>query len=338
MKLLFITARSDIGGGPKHVLDLLSYLPKQEFQISIAAPLHGELSSQYKRLSKHFIEIPHRRFSLTKAVRLLTFCKDEGIEIIHSHGRGAGTYSRFLALFGFKVIHTFHGVNQASKIKRLIESPMKFLTHKFICVSQSERAIALQQSSATEDQIRVVYNGTNVVEEKNTVINTRQIIIGYLARFDSIKGHSSLVDIIKSITEPNIKVFLAGDGEELESIKTKVRQNKLEEKIIFLGEISDIDRFFNQIDIYASFSQSEGMPLAVIEALMRGIPCLLSDIPAHREILKETPDLIFNSINFKEKLFKLIQNEFKKIDREEIISRFSMENMISNTTRIYLGK
>ena len=60
---------------------------------------------------------------------------------------------------------------------------------------------------------------------------------------------------------------------------------------IFLpGEVSNVISYFRAADLFVSASCAEGMPNAVLEALATGLPVILSNIPAHREILEVCPD------------------------------------------------
>jgi hypothetical protein len=61
------------------------------------------------------IEIPHRRFSVLTFFKLVRYVLRKEICIIHSHGKGAGLYSRGMKLFcpGVIVMHSFHGLHAA---------------------------------------------------------------------------------------------------------------------------------------------------------------------------------------------------------------------------------
>ena len=113
VKILFITVRADFGGGPEHVYRLIDILTP-EIEAFVACPKDYPYWDRYQKLlgSDHMIEIPHRKFAVLRLVYLLRYVRCKGIELIHSHGKGAGAYGRILAFLTRKpCVHTFHGVH-----------------------------------------------------------------------------------------------------------------------------------------------------------------------------------------------------------------------------------
>lgn len=169
MKVLLITVRSDFGGGPRHVDQLIQYLPT-EVELYMAYPIDGEPYakkwSQDKRI-KDTIHIPYRKFSLTVLLRLGNFVRRNHIDIVHSHGNGAGIYSRILKILypKIKVIHTFHGItdNYNNKIKKVVNVTvgrlLKPLTDQFILVSKGEFRLCQSLRALRADCSHIIYNG-----------------------------------------------------------------------------------------------------------------------------------------------------------------------------------
>ena len=126
MNILLITVRSDFGGGPKHIDQLINNLPSN-INLYMAYPKEGDpyasLWDRDKRI-KDRIYIPYRKFSIKHLFLLKKFAQKHKINIIHSHGNGAGFYSRLLKIIGCKasIIHTFHGISNqySSKFKYLL--------------------------------------------------------------------------------------------------------------------------------------------------------------------------------------------------------------------------
>jgi len=97
---MLVTVRADFGGGPYHVDILLKNL-KENFDFFVGAPLNQQYGCQWQQLlgEKKFFVLPFRSFKLISFLKLVSFIKSNQINVIHSHGKGAGLYSRLLKIF-----------------------------------------------------------------------------------------------------------------------------------------------------------------------------------------------------------------------------------------------
>jgi len=91
IKVLIISSRADYGGGPEHIYKLISLL-HEEVIFYVACPIDIPYWHRYSELLtvNNLFEIPHRKFSIKYLLALRTFTKNNKIDIIHSHGKGAG--------------------------------------------------------------------------------------------------------------------------------------------------------------------------------------------------------------------------------------------------------
>ncbi|MBT3584072.1 MAG: glycosyltransferase, partial [Halobacteriovoraceae bacterium] len=282
--LLLITLRSDLGGGPRHVSDLTGFLKKQKkFQTYIASPLESPYGGQFQAEGYAHFELPHRRFSLFKLLQLLVFCHKHQIKTVHSHGRGAGAYSRFLTLFNIKVIHTFHGVhapkNFADQVKLYLDKILNVFTHKNIFVSTSEFKQAQNLGLTMNQNFQIISNGLNLsnddthLEDQWDQYRTHQnsILVGCLTRLDEHKGNKYLIGYFRKLPEHFI-LLIAGDGPEKDELKKMIDDYGLSHRIHLLGNVSEPDHFLRSIDILTSASKSEGLPYAMLEAMALKVP------------------------------------------------------------------
>ena len=77
-------------------------------------------------------------------------------------------------------------------------------------------------------------------------------------------------------------LLFAGDGPLARACKGLAGGDP---RIHFLGQISNVQDYLQVADVFVSAALSEGLPNTVLEAMASGLPTVLSDIPAHREIL-----------------------------------------------------
>ena len=180
--ILQITLRADIGGGPEHLYRLVKgFLPN--INCFIAAPNDEPYYNLFKEIvgENNLIEIPHRKFELSSLFLLRNVVKNKSISIIHSHGKGAGIYSRLLGILTRKkVIHTFHGFHIGNynsvqkKLYILLEKLLSKFTDKIITVSEGEKQEILDAGICNSRKIVVITNGVEIQPVKVTELNFEQ--------------------------------------------------------------------------------------------------------------------------------------------------------------------
>ena len=107
--IIMISSSSKTGGGPSHIF-LLKKLIYKDFNIFYAMPNSENLRKYIHK--KNFVPISERKISLIDIFRLIIFFRNNSVDIIHAHGKGASVIGRILKLLtGKKLIYTFHGIH-----------------------------------------------------------------------------------------------------------------------------------------------------------------------------------------------------------------------------------
>ena len=98
-----------------------------------------------------------------------------------------------------------------------------------------------------------------------------------------LKNPMFLIDVWKRHFKKNNKhhLLFIGGGTLQDACRSAGAGN---DNIHFTGRVSDVNRYLQASDYILSASKSEGLPNAVLEAMACGLPILVSDIPAHREV------------------------------------------------------
>lgn len=340
--ILQISSRSDMGGGPKHMAMLMEELSKKKnINLFCASPTTPPFYKTFKdNCLKHF-ELPHRRFSFFIFLKLLVFCVHNEITIIHSHGFGAGIYSRLLGLFSFKTVHTFHGIHQnssfSSKFKMSLETILKNLTSKGICVSKNEYLKAKDSLGYSPSQLEEIPNTIDFDLFKSKIKERTPdniIKLGALCRLDRHKNVSFLISQLENLPE-NYELIIGGDGPEKANLESLVKNKGLEKRVKFLGEVSSPGSFFSTIDIYITASIGEGFPYTILEAVAALKPIVASNVYGHKEILPEKS--LFNlddPQDFKSKVLNADKQDTKK-SFSNFLMRYGAETILGKIVSLY---
>ncbi|WP_139102426.1 glycosyltransferase family 4 protein [Serratia sp. 14-2641] len=150
-----------------------------------------------------------------------------------------------------------------------------------ISVSESVRDFVRNKYSLKSTAIRngVVINSQNEKRCSNLTESkvTRLIYVGVI---DKRKNVMKLLEAFKRVKRSDIELLVVGDG----PLK-KLLQNGDDNRVKYLGQREDVKDLLLTSDVFLSASSFEGMPMAALEALASGLPCILSDIPPHRELI-----------------------------------------------------
>ena len=105
------------------------------------------------------------------------------------------------------------------------------------------------------------------------------LVIGHVGRFNLQKNHSRLLDIFAEITAavPDARLVLIGVGELEQAAKEKALALGLSEKVLFLGQMANVNEWYQAMDCFLLPSLFEGLPVVGIEAQAAGLPCFFSD-------------------------------------------------------------
>lgn len=119
------------------------------------------------------------------------------------------------------------------------------------------------------------------------------VVIG-VGRLNPIKNFSLLIEAFAQLLKirPDAQLVFAGDGPERENLTHLAREKGLADRVIFLGNVTDVVRLYCAADVVAVPSVSEALPLVALEAQICGIRCVLSDgVPSESILLENTRKL-----------------------------------------------
>ena len=191
------------------------------------------------------------------------------------HGQFAGQSS------GARNLHT-----------RLINSP---LTSKLICVSERAKRQALEEGILPE-KIQVIFNGVRPISSDQAVraevraelgLKDGDVMVLSVGRLVPEKAQKNLVTAAGLLKEnaPQLRFFIAGEGPCRTDLETRISEAGLEDRFRLLGNRGDVDRLLNAADLFVLYSDTEGMPVSLMEAMSAGVPCIASDLEGIAQLI-----------------------------------------------------
>lgn len=104
------------------------------------------------------------------------------------------------------------------------------------------------------------------------------------------KDHETLLQAFAELTvdRPDARLRLVGDGPRRAPLAELARQLGLEQRVTFVGACEDVRRELGRADVFCLSSRYEGMSVALLEAMAAGLPAVVTDVGAARELIGDT--------------------------------------------------
>jgi glycosyltransferase involved in cell wall biosynthesis len=305
---LFIIARSDIGPAPKHMFELIRTLGGTGFRILIASPVNPPFAFEFKKQAEHFVNIPHREFSFRALMKLRRTIKKYNVNLIHSHGRAAGVYSRLLGfLTGAAVVHTYHGIQSDSsfqgEMKLLVDRILARFKFDPVFFSSTERQRALAKGVVLESrEAQIIEDAVDLKrypKRKNANLafgkvnpekpeTLTKIRVGAYLRPENRRSFEPFLKLAKEFS--GIAQFSCAGV----SRNTLSQKGAIPDSLEIVGPIADPTEWLYSLDTVVNTTLSEAPLLDSLEAMAAGCVCILSDIPPHRKLQEQNAALLFD--------------------------------------------
>ncbi|MCB0749191.1 MAG: glycosyltransferase family 4 protein, partial [Ignavibacteriae bacterium] len=308
----------------------------------------GEMDDEFKNAKINVLKLYRKSridFQLIKDLRKIII--EKKIDIIHSHQAMEAFYS-YLATRGLNVknVISHHGSIYPFKDKIV----MKFLISKMdahISVSNSYlNRLSVLEGFNTSQNFHVIYNGideskldvTPSCVKKDLKIAESTFVLGMVGNFyNSGRDQYTICQSLPKLYEKfdNIEFIFVGGGSEQNSIYYKkcfdfCKNENLLSRTHFLGVRKDIENILKSLDIFVYSSNHDTFGIAVVEAMLSGLPVVINDIPPMLEISDNGKYAKIYKTKNSESLFtaisELIENKQQRLQLAQKGKKWAMEN------------
>jgi len=111
------------------------------------------------------------------------------------------------------------------------------------------------------------------------------ILLGNVGRLSPEKGQRYLIEFLARLNRDDIDLILVGDGPQRKLLENISKKHLVEKRVHFLGYREDVREILQALNVYVQFSDFEGMPLAVLEAIGSFCPVIASDVGGVAELI-----------------------------------------------------
>jgi glycosyltransferase involved in cell wall biosynthesis len=356
MKVLHVIARMNVGGTATYLFNLLEGLENSKVETKLiigSVPSNEKEDSWIEQLNYQRIPGLSRAIApkrdLMARRKLWEIVKDYQPDLIHCHTFKAGVLVRSKKT-SIPIIHTFHGHHLydpdygkfARFVINAIERILAKRSKKILTIGSRVGKELLDVGIGNRSQYQSIAPGVRVPKlserfkiVKKFSLNSDRLNVLWMGRLTRVKRPDRVIELAKHF--PNVNFIIAGDGElraELEAIAPN--------NVYFLG-VQSSDEMFSLADIVLLTSDSEGMPLTLIEGQMAGVPAIATDVGSVSEVVENEVTGLVTSTQIDQiasSLGRLIDDSMlrsimAKNAKERALDRFSIEKMVESHIQVY---
>lgn len=284
MKILYVIPSLDRNGPVNMCFELISAITEEykNIKISVLALGDGERLHDFKAITD--LTICERR-----DIESIKMVLNGDYDIVHSHCFVSDFYS-FIFCKNTHRFTTLHNCFDDDFIDRkgfLIGKFQSFIAkniiREFYKIGCSKTVFEYYKKNVNNFRLSFVRNGSGSKVDSFNLTNKMQETLNlfYVGSFIPRKNVKFILENFSIwAIEKNVNLHLFGTGDLFDELNLKYTRNNIK----FYGHVSDIRNHIKKFDCIISASKSEGLPMAILEAMSLSKTYICSDIPSHKEI------------------------------------------------------
>jgi glycosyltransferase involved in cell wall biosynthesis len=320
----------------------------------------GELAGEIERAGVPVFELGYRkRYTARTVLRLTHLLKEKRVSVLHTHLFESGVIGRIAAWHArvpVTITHEHGRTLWKRWYHRLFERLAVGGTDLRIAVSEDILSRRVNLEHTPKSKMRIVFNAVDPAPFKIDDGRRRAkrmelgldncFVVGTVGRLVEAKSYDLLLDVALEVCaeRPDVRFVLVGDGPLADDLKTLWASRGLKDRVLFLGARADIGALMAAMDLYVITSKEEGLPLALIEAMMSSRPIVSTAVGGIPDTLTGGLDGVLVEPGSKDALAAAItalvddperRRRLGENARKTAIARFSPRKILAELEAIY---
>lgn len=244
-----------------------------------------------------------RGLDLSAVRRIATHLRSRRVSVLHTHNATANYLGALAALAApaVVIVNTRHGMGDARhglRRERLYRCSM-LRTFAVALVCEASRRSFVANKIIPERKAQVVPNGIRLsnidpsTPEKRSAalgklgLPPESLYVGTVGRLNPVKDQGTLLRSIAIARQScqNIFLLVVGGGALMGPLVEQARACGVSDRVLFLGDRSNVPEILPAIDIFALSSLTEGYSMSLLEACASALPIIATNVGGNREIV-----------------------------------------------------
>ena len=299
-RVILLITLAETGGAQTYVASLLPALV-EEYDVAVAAHGEGFLADAARRAGARYVPLRHVRRplhpleDLRGLLELVRLFRRERPAAVHANSSKAGILGRLAAVAAGVPVRLFtvhgwafkaHG-GLAARAYLWADRLMSPITTTTICVAESERQAGLRAHTCRRDRTVVIHNGVEPGRRRDAAATAPPVSLISVGRLRAPKDFVTLLRAVATLEPGSFRLRIAGDGPERPALEEEAAHLGLDGAVELLGTREDVGDLLAAADVFVLSSDSEGLPMSVLEAMASGLPVVASAVGGIPELVRD---------------------------------------------------
>jgi glycosyltransferase involved in cell wall biosynthesis len=298
--VLHLSSSSGPGGAETVVASVASTLDASRYRSIVCLFRDGWLRDRCERLGLETHVLRMRgALDLGWFRRFTALLRERQVVLIHAHEFGANTWGTMAGRLARRsVVATVHGRSYyGDRGRRRLAYRAVSRSAVMVAVSEDIRRFVVSATGVAGERIRVVHNGIEVPVPVPAEIRQRtrtelgilesERVVTVVGSLYPVKGHRYLLEAAPPILQahPATVFLIAGRGDMETALREQARSLGIEARVRFLGLRQDVPALLSIADVFVQPSLSEGLSIAILEAMSAGRAVVTSRVGGNPELV-----------------------------------------------------
>lgn len=297
LRVCYVIWSLELGGAEQVLMRLASGMRRRGHAVSIVTLNAAGVYAPHMTGQGVDVIPLHKRgtYDITVVWRMARVLKRLRPDVVHTHLWGASVWGRLAAwLAGVQIIIAHeHGMQPwRGRFHFACDRWLAKVTYRILFASEQVLRVYHERTGIGLSRCAVIPNGVNihpVTQDRTTFRRARgwsaeERVFISVGRLSPEKGYADLLEAFAGVVTqlPHARLVLVGDGEERAALQDLQGRIGLNGQVTFAGRQDDVASWLAAGDVYVQPSRREGLPLAVLEAMVAGLPVVataVGDVP-----------------------------------------------------------
>ena len=292
MRVVHVHRMRGIGGSERHLLTLLPALAERGVEpvfVGLDDPAWNP-SDFYGALEVPAIRIPAPRD--LDPLLLARLVRDLRGEVVHTHLAHADVYGGLAAaLRGSRLVSTKHNDDPFRLgAFRHVERGLARLSSRIVTITEALRRFTVDEVGIPAEKVETIHYGMDDLpaawgENPPDAVPEGVRVLLAVSRLTEQKGVDVAVRALASLPDDVVLVVLSSTQEQRAELEALARELGVGRRLFLLGRLPDVAAWLRRAEVLVHPARWEGFGLAVLEAMLAGLPVVASNVSSLPELV-----------------------------------------------------